>query len=59
MLYHGMTPDRLTYNTLILACVKSQKMDAAKQFFEDMKVTSLHLSKFLIFFLSSEKYGGF
>ncbi|XP_028781243.1 pentatricopeptide repeat-containing protein At5g10690 [Neltuma alba] len=37
MLRHGMKPDRLTYNTLILACVKSQNMDTAVQFFENMK----------------------
>ncbi|XP_054793552.1 pentatricopeptide repeat-containing protein At5g10690 isoform X4 [Prosopis cineraria] len=37
ILRHGMKPDRLTYNTLILACVKSQNMDTAMQFFENMK----------------------
>ncbi|EEF46790.1 pentatricopeptide repeat-containing protein, putative [Ricinus communis] len=33
----GLTPDRLTYNTLILACVKSKSLDAAMSFFEEMK----------------------
>ncbi|KAF7830187.1 pentatricopeptide repeat-containing protein [Senna tora] len=37
MLRQGMMPDRLTYNTLILACVKSQKMDAALKFLKAMK----------------------
>lgn len=39
----GLTPDRLTYNTLISACVKAGKLDAAMQFFDEMKVTSMHL----------------
>ncbi|XP_061362550.1 pentatricopeptide repeat-containing protein At5g10690 [Gastrolobium bilobum] len=37
ILHHGIMPNRLTYNTLILACVKSEKLDAAMQFFEEMK----------------------
>ncbi|XP_028223244.1 pentatricopeptide repeat-containing protein At5g10690-like isoform X3 [Glycine soja] len=37
ILRQGIMPDRLTYNTLILACVQSGKLDAAMQFFEEMK----------------------
>ncbi|CAL0333026.1 unnamed protein product [Lupinus luteus] len=37
ILHEGITPDRLTYNTLILACMKSGKLDTAMQFFEEMK----------------------
>ncbi|KAI4316215.1 hypothetical protein L6164_024214 [Bauhinia variegata] len=37
ILNQGMKPDRLTYNTLLLACVKSNELDAALQFFEEMK----------------------
>ncbi|RDX93976.1 Pentatricopeptide repeat-containing protein, partial [Mucuna pruriens] len=37
ILRQGIMPDRLTYNTLILACVESKKLDAAMQFFEEMK----------------------
>ncbi|KAE9586487.1 hypothetical protein Lal_00044642 [Lupinus albus] len=37
ILHEGITPDRLTYNTLISACVKSGKLDTAMQFFEEMK----------------------
>ncbi|KAK9097892.1 hypothetical protein Syun_024937 [Stephania yunnanensis] len=33
----GLKPDRLTYNTLLSACVKSGKMDAAMQFLAEMK----------------------
>ncbi|KDP33451.1 hypothetical protein JCGZ_07022 [Jatropha curcas] len=33
----GLTLDRLTYNTLIFACVKAEKLDAAMRFFEEMK----------------------
>ncbi|XP_050364642.1 pentatricopeptide repeat-containing protein At5g10690 [Argentina anserina] len=33
----GLKPDRLTYNTLISACVKAGKLDAAMQYFEEMK----------------------
>lgn len=36
----GLTPDRLTYNTLILACVKNENVNAAMHFFKEMKVTS-------------------
>lgn len=38
ILNQGVMPDRLTYNTLILACVESKKFDAAMQLFEEMKV---------------------
>lgn len=38
ILRQGIMPDRLTYNTLILACVQSGKLDAAMQFFGEMKV---------------------
>ncbi|XP_065851513.1 pentatricopeptide repeat-containing protein At5g10690 isoform X1 [Euphorbia lathyris] len=37
MLHLGLTPDRLTYNTLIHACVKSEMLDVAMHFFEEMK----------------------
>uniref|UniRef100_A0A5B7BNC4 CBS domain-containing protein n=1 Tax=Davidia involucrata TaxID=16924 RepID=A0A5B7BNC4_DAVIN len=37
ILRQGLNPDRLTYNTLIFACVKAEKFDAAMQFFEEMK----------------------
>ncbi|OAY27568.1 hypothetical protein MANES_16G135400v8 [Manihot esculenta] len=33
----GLTPDRLTYNTLILACVKNENVNAAMHFFKEMK----------------------
>lgn len=39
----GLIPDRLTYNTLFFACVQAEKLDAAMCFFEEMKVTSVHL----------------
>lgn len=38
VLHQGLKPDRLTYNTLVLACVKSGKMDSAMQLFVEMKV---------------------
>lgn len=41
MLNLELKPDRLTYNTLISACVKINKLDAAMHFFEEMKVASL------------------
>ncbi|KAK4422400.1 Pentatricopeptide repeat-containing protein [Sesamum alatum] len=37
MLRHGLNPDRLSYNTLIFACIKSENLDAAMLFFEQMK----------------------
>jgi pentatricopeptide repeat protein len=38
ILHQGIMPDRLTYNTLILACVQSEKLDVAMQLFAEMKV---------------------
>ncbi|KAK7293672.1 hypothetical protein RJT34_16544 [Clitoria ternatea] len=37
ILHQGIMPDRLTYNTLILACIESKRLDTAIQFFEEMK----------------------
>ncbi|ONM22101.1 Pentatricopeptide repeat-containing protein [Zea mays] len=37
ILRQGLKPDRLTYNTIISACVKSAENDKAIQFLEDMK----------------------
>ncbi|CAA2987901.1 pentatricopeptide repeat-containing At5g10690 [Olea europaea subsp. europaea] len=37
ILRQGLNPDRLTYNTLIFACVKMENLDAAMLFFEQMK----------------------
>ncbi|KAG8050138.1 hypothetical protein GUJ93_ZPchr0009g374 [Zizania palustris] len=37
ILRQGLKPDRLTYNTIISACVKSAEIDMAFQFLEDMK----------------------
>lgn len=37
MLRQGLAPDKVTYNTLIFACVNMQKMDAALHFFNEMK----------------------
>ncbi|CAL5081567.1 unnamed protein product [Urochloa decumbens] len=37
ILRQGLKPDRLTYNTIISACVKSVEIDKAIQFLEDMK----------------------
>ncbi|POO03839.1 Tetratricopeptide-like helical domain containing protein [Trema orientale] len=33
----GLDPDRLTYNTVISSCVKTNKLDSAMHFFEEMK----------------------
>ncbi|CAK7354240.1 unnamed protein product [Dovyalis caffra] len=41
----GLTPDRLTYNTLIFACVKTGKLDAAMQFFDEMKDKAQNFSR--------------
>lgn len=43
ILRQGLNPERLTYNTLISACVKMENMDAAMQFFEEMKVSCVYL----------------
>lgn len=40
MLCRGLRPDRITYNTLILAAVKTEKLHTAMQFLEEMKVSS-------------------
>uniref|UniRef100_I1QP60 CBS domain-containing protein n=1 Tax=Oryza glaberrima TaxID=4538 RepID=I1QP60_ORYGL len=37
ILRQGLKPDRLTYNTIISACVKSAEIDMAIRFLEDMK----------------------
>ncbi|KAI3435397.1 CBS domain-containing protein [Psidium guajava] len=37
MSQQGLDPDRLTYNTLILACIKTGNLDAAMRFFIEMK----------------------
>lgn len=37
MLRQGLKPDKLTYNTLILAAVKTERFDSAMQFLEEMK----------------------
>lgn len=43
MLDLGLDPDRLTYNTLIFACVKIEKLDVAMSFYEQLKVSSMCL----------------
>jgi len=42
MLRLRLEPDRLTYNTLIHACIKCGDLDAAMKFFNDMKVTHVY-----------------
>ncbi|KAK6116958.1 hypothetical protein DH2020_049333 [Rehmannia glutinosa] len=37
ILRHGLNPDRLSYNTLIFACIKNENLGAAMLFFEQMK----------------------
>ncbi|XVF48184.1 hypothetical protein PTKIN_Ptkin03bG0170200 [Pterospermum kingtungense] len=37
ILHLGLEHDRVTYNTLIFACVKTENLDAAIHFFEEMK----------------------
>lgn len=53
----GLRPDKLTYNTLIFACVKSEKLDAARHVFKEMKVASMYLEgqfrAWYLFFSSS------
>lgn len=39
----GLEPDRLSYNTLISACIKSEKLDVAMSFYEQLKVASMYL----------------
>jgi len=36
----GLKPDKLTYNTLIFACMKSGQIDSAIQLLAEMKVSS-------------------
>lgn len=43
MLRLRLEPDRLTYNTLIHACIKCGDMDVAMKFFKEMKVTHVYL----------------
>ncbi|KAJ6790889.1 putative pentatricopeptide repeat-containing protein [Iris pallida] len=40
ILRSGLKPDKTTYNTLIYACIKSGKTNAAIQFLAEMKVSS-------------------
>ncbi|XP_073145429.1 pentatricopeptide repeat-containing protein At5g10690-like isoform X2 [Henckelia pumila] len=37
ILRRGLNPDRVTYNHLIYACIKAGNLDAATQFYEQMK----------------------
>lgn len=39
ILRHGLNPDRLSYNTLIFACIKNENLDRAMLLFEQMKVS--------------------
>lgn len=41
MSHLGLKLDRLSYNTLILACVKTGKLDVAVSFYEELKVAVL------------------
>lgn len=45
MLRLGLEPDRLTYNTLINACIKGGDLDAAMKFLKEMKVTRVYLKR--------------
>lgn len=38
ILRHGLNPDRLSYNTLIFACIKNENLEKAMQLYEQMKV---------------------
>ena len=58
IVHQGIKPDKLTYNTLILACVESEKLDSAMQFFEEMKVIRIHL-KFNFSISMVDKYETF
>lgn len=44
MLCQGLQPDKLTYNTLILASVKTEKMDSAMKFLVEMKEAACRYS---------------
>lgn len=37
MSHVGLDPDRLIYNTLISACIKTEKLDVAMSFYEQLK----------------------
>lgn len=41
ILRQGLKPDKLTYNTLILSCVKSRRMDVAMGLLAEMKVKKM------------------
>lgn len=43
MLRVGLEPDRLTYNTLISACVRTGKLDVAMSFYKQLKVARMYL----------------
>lgn len=38
----GLRPDKITYNTLIFACVKTEKLDSAMHVLKEMKVASMY-----------------
>lgn len=38
ILRHGLNPDRLSYNTLIFACIKNENLEKAMLLYEQMKV---------------------
>ena len=38
----GLKPDKLSYNKLIYACVKTNKLDIAMHVLEEMKVASMY-----------------
>ncbi|KAJ1700456.1 hypothetical protein LUZ63_000235 [Rhynchospora breviuscula] len=48
MMRQGLRPDRLTYNTLISACVKSAEMEKAVQLLSDMKEEAIRYNIDLI-----------
>lgn len=43
ILRQGLKPDKVTYNTLVFACVKSGDLDAAFQLITEMKVLNKYL----------------
>lgn len=59
MSHVGLDPDRLIYNTLISACIKTEKLDVAMSFYEQLKVASMYLkaSLCLCIFLSLTRTG--
>lgn len=42
ILRSGLKPDKLTYNKLIYACVKTDKLNTAMHVLEEMKVASMY-----------------